>query len=168
MEIKVRLIDEAYLKERFPIPTDVDDQNILRAIRIAQSVHLIDVLGSCLYEGLESQIIAGTIADEGNEHWVDLLILSKDYLLYRTVSILNDVVIAGDSMVGSEEGERNSFAATADGLYSEYSQRIRNHVIRTDALWAIAAPTVCKGYNQFETEETGVATFYPTQNPSSC
>lgn len=168
-EIRVRLINEDYLRERWPVPSGVDTQNILRTIRIAQSVYLIDVLGSCLYDALEQHIIDGTISDQGNEDFLSLLILSKDFLVYRTVSILNDAVIAGDSIVGNEPSERNGMAQSTDSMYSEYESRIRALVLSKSALWDIANPSVCAGYNQFDLEETGVVTYYPPNyEPNNC
>ena len=168
-EIKVRLINEDYLRERFPIPAGVDTQNILRSVRIAQSIYLIDILGSCLYEAMETKIIDGEITDAGNEDFLSLLILSKEYLVYKTVKMINETIIAGDAIVGDESSERNGIALTTNGMTGEYENRIRNLVKGSGSLWAIANPDACKGYNQFEVDETGVVTFYPqSNNNNSC
>jgi hypothetical protein len=71
--MKGLFISEAFIKENTPINDNVDDKLLKMAIIEAQELHLLEAIGTGLYNDLNAKIVSGTIA--GND-----LILMVDYI----------------------------------------------------------------------------------------
>lgn len=70
---KVYFIDRNYLLNNTTINLNVDDKLLNSSINMAQAIYIQDVLGTKLYNKLETLIIDGTIGGVGNEYYKTLL-----------------------------------------------------------------------------------------------
>jgi len=71
--MKGLFVSEDYIKQNTPINDNVDLKMLKSAIIEAQELHLLESIGTSLYNDLDAKIVAGTIA--GND-----LILMKTYI----------------------------------------------------------------------------------------
>lgn len=140
MKNNVLLISEKTLKERSALNDNVFGKWILPAIWEAQNIGLRRIIGDCLYDTLISMVADGSIKNEGNMAYKELLEdYVTDYLLYETqyelVKYLNyklgniGAVVSNDEHVqtlsrADLELMRNEYQAKADWCAS----RIRNHL----------------------------------------
>lgn len=59
----VYLIGTSYLKENTPLNENLDDKLLKSAIKEAQEIYIRDIIGSGLYDELQSQAFAGTLSN---------------------------------------------------------------------------------------------------------
>jgi hypothetical protein len=58
----VYLISTTYLKNESPINENVDDKLLKNAIKESQEIYIRDIIGSGLYNELQTQAFAGTLS----------------------------------------------------------------------------------------------------------
>ena len=59
--VNVIFIDDNYLYQNFPLPKRMDRGALLALIQLEQFTSIQDLLGTCLYEDLESKVEAQTL-----------------------------------------------------------------------------------------------------------
>ena len=73
MARKALFISVADLKKKSLIDGNVDSSKIVQYIEVAQDIHIQNYLGGKLYKKLQSSIVDGTINDEANADYKNLL-----------------------------------------------------------------------------------------------
>lgn len=89
MSKNILLISETMIKERTAIHGNIDPQLIFPDIKVAQDMYIHPILGTALYDGLQTMIETGVINDAANEKYktlIDKFIV--DTLIYYTLSEL--------------------------------------------------------------------------------
>ena len=148
------------MRERIVIPNGVSEKNLLRAIRMTQAIYLYDFLGECLYESLENHVVDGTIIDAGNENWVTLLNLVKEWMVYRSAHITVDLIKESENLA-SDEQSASGLTDTFEGAFGAVQGRIVDFVKRNDATFKDILDG-CESADGFEDEAYGFPIFIPS------
>ena len=82
---EVLLTSEKFVKSVTNISDNVAGKFIQPSIREAQEINLRGILGSCLLEAVKSLVKEGTIGNEGNEKYKDLVDECQYFLAYQTI-----------------------------------------------------------------------------------
>ncbi|CAB5218351.1 hypothetical protein UFOVP212_21 [uncultured Caudovirales phage] len=87
--MKGLFISEAFIKENTPINDNVDDKLLKMAIIEAQELHLLEAIGTGLYNDLNAKIVAGTIAGMDLTLMVDYIRpMMKYWVMYEGTPML--------------------------------------------------------------------------------
>jgi len=89
MSANILLLSDAILKERSVIHDNMDPKLIYPDIKVAQDMYIEPILGTALYNKLQTIVADGTITDAGNADYK--LLLDKyiiDALVYYVMSML--------------------------------------------------------------------------------
>lgn len=126
----VLLISEDTLKSNSEISDNLYGKSLLPAIKTSQELYLQEFLGSCLYNKLLSLVADGTISDQENVAYKDLLDLyCTPYLVERTVADLIPVV--GSKIANL--GVYKSSDQYTDNVSAGEVERLQNlHVIKAN------------------------------------
>ena len=65
--VDIIFIDDNYLYKNFPLPKRLDRGALLALIQLEQYTSIQDLLGSCLYEDLETKVLAETLNTDEQE-----------------------------------------------------------------------------------------------------
>lgn len=102
MNNKILLISETYLKEHSSLSENVFGKYILPAIKEAQEMNLVQVIGECLYNVLCDMVDSGDISLPENEVYKELLDnYVMDFLVYAVQSNLVPLLNAKLGNIGS-------------------------------------------------------------------
>lgn len=108
---EILLSSEKYIKDHSNISDNVAGKTILAALRPAQEIHYRAIVGGCLLEALKGKIADGTLADQYKE----LVDRSQDYLMYKTLAIVPNMVTYKVSNFGvAKSSDENLQAVTQD------------------------------------------------------
>lgn len=89
MSVNVLLISDTIIKERTAIHGNIDPQLIYPEIKFAQDSKILPILGSALYNKLQTLITSGNISQGANSNYKGLLDnYLADALIYYTLSEL--------------------------------------------------------------------------------
>lgn len=157
------LISVNDIKNRGYLDENVDEQNIRTVIYEAQRIHTRHVIGSGIYDELETQRIAGTLTSDNTT----LLGYIKDSLIYWTLyegleifnyKIRNKAVMKSnsDNSQPIDLYELKHLAARFKDKAEYFDERLRRFLVENQA-------TYPKYYNP----GTGVDTITPTRNTYS-
>jgi len=160
--IKTIYINEDFMRERIVIPTGVSEKNLLRAIRMTQAIYLYDFLGECLYDSLETHVVDGTILDQGNENWVTLLNLVKEWMVYRSAHITVDLIKESENLA-NDETSASGLTDTFEGAFGAVQGRIVDFIKRNDDTFGKII-SECESADGFEDEAWGFPIFIPSDN----
>lgn len=89
MSLNILLISDTMIKERTAIHGNIDPKLIYPDIKVAQDMYILPILGSALYDKLQTLVSAGTISDVANADYK--LLIDKyicDSLMWYTLSEL--------------------------------------------------------------------------------
>jgi len=64
----VYFISTTYLKDNTPLNENVDDKLLKSAIKEAQEIYIRDIIGSGIYNQLQTQAFAGTLTQLNTTH----------------------------------------------------------------------------------------------------
>jgi hypothetical protein len=155
--IKVLFIDDAFLAEQYPVPSNIERKNILTTIKIAQ-IDLIDLLGKCLYDRLEEGLQAEDLtADEAI-----LYDYCKMYLVFATAKQLLEFVSIERTL--SKEIDVDRTIQSADDRLGYMKDRIQRFINKTKALKDITNGVGCydeDGYNDGDSLSSSSGIYYP-------
>ena len=121
----VLLTSENRIKSISPLSDNLAGKYILPTIKIVQDVHLRTTIGSCLLTALQQMIAEGTINDEKNLIYKDLLDnYIQPYMAHQVLSeivelVANKIVNAG-VMQMSDEHQNNSYRPDKNDLKLTY------------------------------------------------
>lgn len=93
MSANVLLISDVMIKERTSIHGNIDPKLIYPDLKYAQDAYIKPILGTALYEKLQTLISSGTISDPANADYkglIDLYIV--DALMYYTLAELPETL----------------------------------------------------------------------------
>jgi len=157
--INALYIDDAYFEDNFVLPENVERKNILMAIKQAQSIKIVDLLGTCLYEDIEAKFIAETLSATEEE----LVEMIKQCLVYHTAHELLELVRSEKSLNGDEQGrDPMSYGAAEKANYWE--MRIIRFIKSDEAgLYATATADGCDDFDDINEDLTGSSSgvYYP-------
>ena len=89
MSLDILLVSDTMIKERTAIHGNIDPKLIYPEIKFAQDSKILPILGSALYNKLQTLISTGAIVDAANVYYKDLLDkYLVDALMYYTLSEL--------------------------------------------------------------------------------
>ena len=157
--IKTLYINESFMRERIVIPNGVSEQNLLRSIRMAQAIYLVDVLGTDLYASLETHVVDGTLTDAGNEDWVELMGYVKEWMVYRAAHLSIDLIADGDNLTEDYRKE-GGLTDTYEGAYGAIQGRMVAFIKDKTATFESIIKNG-NGYDDFNDKSSGFPTFIP-------
>lgn len=155
--ISLLFIDDVFLSENFPLPSNIERKNILTTIKIAQ-MDVVDLLGKCLYDHLEAQIDAEALTAAEEE----LYELCKMYLVFATAKQLMEFV-AVERTLSTTEDTANRMIKSAEDRAGYIKMRIQKFVNKTVTLYDITQADGCTDEDAYNEEGTTTATgiYYP-------
>lgn len=87
MNNNVLLIDDNYIKENTNIDDNLSGMYLLPSIKLAQNMEVEQVLGTALLSAIQSKIVDGTITNDENSKYKELLDnYLQDFLAYATIA----------------------------------------------------------------------------------
>lgn len=123
MRLNVLLIDETQLKNSGIIDRNMSPEKLKAAILLAQDISLQSIIGTSLLEKLQILIKDGTIGDDINSNYKNLIDhYIQDFLLYSVMSELQIIVNFPVANVGvyskiSETNDNKQALSLADTKY---------------------------------------------------
>lgn len=89
---EVLLISPVFIRENSNVSTNIQDKFLLTAIREATNIDFQTVVGTKMINKLKSLVEDGTIKNEENKYYKELLDIAKYYLLFSSIQRI--IVIA--------------------------------------------------------------------------
>jgi hypothetical protein len=160
--VNVIFIDDNYLYQNFPLPKRMDRGALLALIQLEQFTSIQDLLGTCLYEDLETKVEAQTLdaTEEG------LFKLVKYSLAMYSSKAAISILRTETARTKNEEGKQDQYildtiSSTIDSKLGYINKRITNYVLDNAAIKAIATADGCDN-DLFDEEDTYQGSvFYP-------
>ena len=166
--VDVIFIDDNYLYQNFPLPTRLDRGALLALIQLEQYTSIQDLLGSCLYEDIESKVLAQTL----NASEQGLFKLVKYTLAMYSAKAAISVLRTATATTKAEERKQDQYildtiSTTIDSKLSYINKRIINYILDNAAIKAIATATGCDN-DLFDADDTYQGSvFYPQDGISN-
>jgi len=166
--VDVIFIDDNYLYQNFPLPKRLDRGALLALIQLEQYTSIQDLLGSCLYEDIESKVLAQTL----NASEQGLFKLVKYTLAMYSAKAAISVLRTATATTKAEERKQDQYildtiSTTIDSKLSYINKRIINYVLDNAAIKAIATATGCDN-DLFDANDTYQGSvFYPQDGISN-
>jgi len=162
--IKTIWIDDQFFYEHFPLPANVERKNLKSTITMSQSTRLYDLLGSCLYEYLETKVIAETLTDAESV----LVDYCKEVLVYYTATEMIEFVRSEKGLTSDDAG-RDPLSQTATDKAVYWEMRIVRYIVADQTLYDIATADGCTDFDAFneDTADSGSGIYYPRTGRSS-
>jgi hypothetical protein len=166
--VDVIFIDDNYLYQNFPLPKRLDRGALLALIQLEQYTSIQDLLGSCLYEDIESKVLAQTL----NASEQGLFKLVKYTLAMYSAKAAISVLRTATATTKAEERKQDQYildtiSTTIDSKLSYINKRIINYVLDNAAIKAIATATGCDN-DLFDADDTYQGSvFYPQDGISN-
>lgn len=114
---EILLSSEAFVKSVSSISDNIQGKYILPSLREAQEQGLRSIIGDALLAKLKTLVSAGTIDNEGNEYYKELLDKSQYYLAYTTiVEVTTKVSYKIGNFGVSKSSDENMMNATQDEI----------------------------------------------------
>ena len=166
--VDVIFIDDNYLYQNFPLPKRLDRGALLALIQLEQCTSIQDLLGSCLYEDIESKVLAQTL----NASEQGLFKLVKYTLAMYSAKAAISVLRTATATTKAEERKQDQYildtiSTTIDSKLSYINKRIINYILDNAAIKAIATATGCDN-DLFDADDTYQGSvFYPQDGISN-
>jgi len=160
--VDVIFIDDNYLYQNFPLPKRMDRGALLALIQLEQYTSIQDLLGTCLYEDIETKVLAETlnVAEQG------LFKLVKYTLAMYSAKAAISILRTATATTKAEEQKQDQYildtiSTTVDSKLSYINKRITNYILDNAAIKAIATADGCDN-DLFDEEDTYQGdVFYP-------
>ena len=160
--VNVIFIDDNYLYQNFPLPKRMDRGSLLALIQLEQFTSIQDLLGSCLYEDLETKVDAQTLntAEQG------LFKLVKYSLAMYSAKAAISILRTETARTKNEEKKQDQYildtiSSTIDSKLSYINKRITNYILDNAAIKAIATADGCDNDLFDEQDNYQGSVFYP-------
>ena len=160
--VDIIFIDDNYLYQNFPLPKRMDRGSLLALIQLEQFTSIQDLLGSCLYEDLETKVDAQTLntAEQG------LFKLVKYSLAMYSAKAAISILRTETARTKNEEGKQDQYildtiSSTIDSKLSYINKRITNYILDNAAIKAIATADGCDNDLFDEQDNYQGSVFYP-------
>lgn len=160
--VDIIFIDDNYLYQNFPLPKRMDRGSLLALIQLEQFTSIQDLLGSCLYEDLETKVDAQTLntAEQG------LFKLVKYSLAMYSAKAAISILRTETARTKNEEKKQDQYildtiSSTIDSKLSYINKRITNYILDNAAIKAIATADGCDNDLFDEQDNYQGSVFYP-------
>lgn len=160
--VNVIFIDDNYLYQNFPLPKRMDRGALLSLIQLEQFTSIQDLLGTCLYEDLETKVEAQTLdaTEEG------LFKLVKYSLAMYSSKAAISILRTETARTKNEEGKQDQYildtiSSTIDSKLGYINKRITNYILDNAAIKAIATADGCDNDLFDEQDNYQGSVFYP-------
>ena len=169
--VDIIFIDDNYLYQNFPLPKRMDRGSLLAIIQLEQFTSIQDLLGSCLYENIESKVVAQTL----NTSEQGLFKLVKYSLAMYSAKAAISILRTETARTKNEEKKQDQYildtiSSSIDSKLGYINKRISNYIIENPILKAIATADGCDNdlFDEDDTYQGSV--FYPKDGitDSSC
>lgn len=145
------------IKDRGYVEGNVDDVTIRKAVLEAQQLHILPILGTALYDKLNTDILASTVVSP----YTTLLTKLRDALIWATMYELvyplsikmrnkGTMQQAGDNTSNMTLGELHSIMDDFQRKRDEYSQRLTNYLVENEA-----------SFSEYRNPGSGADTIHP-------
>ena len=160
--VNIIFIDDNYLYQNFPLPKRMDRGALLSLIQLEQFTSIQDLLGTCLYEDLESKVEAETLdaTEEG------LFKLVKYSLAMYSAKAAINILRTEAARTKNEEGKQDQYildtiSSTIESKLGYINKRITNYILDNEAIKNIAVADGCDNdlFDEQDTYQGSV--FYP-------
>ncbi len=160
--VDVIFIDDNYLYQNFPLPKRMDRGALLALIQLEQFTSIQDLLGSCLYEDMETKVEAQSLstAEQG------LFKLVKYSLAMYSAKAAISILRTATATTKAEEGKQDQYildtiSTTIDSKLGYINKRITNYILDDTDIKAIATADGCDNdlFNEQDVYQGSV--FYP-------
>lgn len=159
MATQGQFISISDIKDIGYVEGNVDDITIRKAIIEAQKLHLLPILGTALYDKLNTDVVAGSVTGV----YATLMSKLRDALIWATMYELvyplsikmrnkGTMQQSGDNTQNMTLGELNSMMDNFQRKRDEYSQRLTNYLLENSS-----------SFTEYENPGTGVDTIHPDQ-----
>ena len=160
--VNVIFIDDNYLYQNFPLPKRMDRGALLALIQLEQFTSIQDLLGTCLYDDLETKVEAQTLdaTEEG------LFKLVKYSLAMYSSKAAISILRTETARTKNEEGKQDQYildtiSSTIDSKLGYINKRITNYILDNAAIKAIATADGCDNDLFDEQDNYQGSVFYP-------
>jgi len=160
--VDIIFIDDNYLYQNFPLPKRLDRGALLALIQLEQFTSIQDLLGSCLYEDLETKVNAQTLdaTEQG------LFKLVKYSLAMYSAKAAISILRTETARTKAEERKQDQYildtiSDTIDSKLGYINKRITNYVLDNAAIKAIATADGCDNDLFDEQDNYQGSVFYP-------
>jgi hypothetical protein len=153
-------IDDAYIRENYPLPINVDADVMKGCIKMAQASKMRSYLGECLYlhmeDGVTNQNLTGDFA---------VLFPKLQYLLlFYSVAEMADFVRTENTVTG--KWDRNQVMQSAEDKYDYFESECGKFIVDSTDIMAVANADDCT--DKFKYNTTGSSgIFYPSIGSTS-
>ena len=160
--VDIIFIDDNYLYQNFPLPKRMDRGALLALIQLEQFTSIQDLLGTCLYEDMETKVQSQSLsaAEEG------LFKLVKYSLAMYSAKAAISILRTETARTKNEEGKQDQYvldtiSSTIESKLGYINKRIVNYILDDTDIKAIATADGCDN-DLFDEEDTYQGSvFYP-------
>lgn len=163
--VNVIFIDDNYLYQNFPLPKRMERAALLSIIQLEQFTSLQDMLGTCLYEHMETGVLDQTLTTEEQELFKLMKYILAMYSAKASITMLRTQT----ANTKNEESVQNQFildtlVENIDSKLGYIGQRIVDYVNKNDDLKSIATDENCDGDLWNDQEVYSSSVYYPSKN----
>jgi|GEM_PF-3125946 len=162
MPVDIIFIDDNYLYQNFPLPKRMERSALLALIQLEQFTSIQDLMGTCLYDHIETKVEAQTL----NAEEEGLFKLVKYSLAMYSAKAAISILRTATAITKAEEQKQDQYildtiSTTIDSKIDYINKRITNYILNNATLKAIAIADGCDNdlFNEEDTYQGSV--FYP-------
>ena len=161
--VNVIFIDDNYLYKNFPLPKRLDRAALLSIIQLEQYTSIQDLIGTCLYEHLEQQVLDQELTTDETQLFKLVKYALAMYAAKATIAIMR----TGAANTKNEEGVQDQYIidtliAQIEGKANYINARIIEFVKDTTALKNIAEGDDCTSLDKWNEDDTyNSSVYYP-------
>lgn len=160
--VNIIFIDDNYIYKNFPLPKRLDRGALLALIQLEQFTSIQDLLGTCLYEDLESKVLAETLdADETGLFKLVKYSLAM-YSVKSAIAILrSEAVRTKNEENKSDQYTLDAISSTVESKLSYINKRIVNYILEHEDIKDIATADDCENDLFLEDDVYQGSIYYP-------
>lgn len=166
--VDIIFIDDNYLYKNFPLPKRLDRGALLALIQLEQYTSIQDLLGSCLYEDLETKVLAETLDTDEQELFKLVKYCLAMYSARAAISVLrSETARTKNEENKSDQMSLDAISSTVESKITYINKRIVNYILGKTAIKATATAEGCDN-DLFEAEDVyqDSSVFYPKSSTS--
>jgi len=160
--VDIIFIDDNYLYQNFPLPKRMERSALLALIQLEQFTSIQDLMGTCLYDHIETKVAAQTLTTDEQALFKLIKYSLAMYSAKAAVSILRTAT----AITKAEEQKQDQYildtiSTTIDSKIGYINKRVTNYILNNAAIKAIATADGCDNdlFNEEDTYQGSV--FYP-------
>jgi len=160
--VDIIFIDDNYLYQNFPLPKRMERSALLALIQLEQFTSIQDLMGTCLYDHIETKVAAQTLTTEEQ----GLFKLVKYSLAMYSAKAAISILRTATAITKAEEQKQDQYildtiSTTIDSKIGYINKRVTNYILNNATIKAIAIADGCDNdlFNEEDTYQGSV--FYP-------